>query len=151
MGARGIDADEIVVAIERDAAASAADGVTIGRRNAPRDALCGVQCAPAAGNSSEVTAIGLLEWRFRIPRGDVLTHDLAIAAVDVNHGTHAARLRGRGYFAHINCQARFLRPWITPPAIGRVLSQASTGPVLILALSVPAGGCDLLHAPRMRP
>ena len=114
----------------------------ISRGNAPGDALGGVQCSPAAGNSSEVTAIGLLEWRFRIPRGDVLTHDLAIAAVDVNHGTHAARLRGRGYFAHINCQARVLRPWITPPAIGRVLSQAGTKPVMLPTLPLPAGRCN---------
>src|ERR1017187_1620347 len=150
MGARGIDADEIVVAIERDAAASAADGVTIGRRNAPRDALCGVQCAPAAGNSSEVTAIGLLEWRFRIPRGDILTHDLAITAIDVNDRAHAARLRGRGYFAHINCQAGILRPWIPPPAIGRVLSQGRTGPIMPLTLPLPAGWCNFQPAPRKR-
>src|ERR1019366_4324838 len=97
MGARGIHANEIVVAIQRDPAAGAADGVAIGRG----DALCGVQGAPSAGDRAKVAAVVLLVRRLRVAWGDILTHDLAVAAVDVNHGAHAARLWGRGYLAHI--------------------------------------------------
>ena len=128
MGAGGIHANEVVVAIQRDPAAGAADGVAIGRGHAPGDPLCGGQSAPAAGNSTKVAAILLLVRRLRIARGDILTHELAVAAVDVNYRAHAARLWGRDYLAHINCQAGILRPWITPPAIGRVLSQGGTEP-----------------------
>src|ERR1017187_2326098 len=151
MGARGIHANEIVVAVKRDPAAGAADGVAIGRGNAPRDALFGNQGAPTAGNSAKITAILLLVRGLRVARGDILTHDLAVTAVNVNHGADAARLWGRGYLAHINCQAGILRPWITPPAIGRVLSQAGTKPVMLPTLPLPAGRCNIQPAPRMRP
>src|ERR1039457_535487 len=134
MGARGIHANEIVVAIQRDPAAGAADGVAIGRGNAPGDALCGVQGAPSAGDRAKVAAVVLLVRRLRVAWGDILTHDMAVAAVDVNHGAHAARLWGRGYFAHINCQAGGLKPWIIPLVIGRVLSQAGTEPVIPFTL-----------------
>ena len=84
---------------------------------------------PPPGHLAKVKSIFLLDWAFGIARGDILTHDLAVTAVYVNHGTHAARLWGRGYFAHNNYQAGVLRRWITPPDIGRILSQAGTGPV----------------------
>src|ERR1035438_4598341 len=92
MSAGGIHANEVVVAIQRDPAAAAADGVAIGRGNAPSDALGGVQGAPSAGDRAKVAAVVLLVRRLRVARGDILTHDLAVAAVDVNHGAHAARL-----------------------------------------------------------
>src|ERR1035441_2128252 len=86
MGAGGIHANEIVVAVKRDPAARAAEGVAIGCGPPPRDALRGGQRAPTAGDACEVAAVELLVGRFRIARGDVLTHDLTVAAIDVNHG-----------------------------------------------------------------
>src|ERR1035441_2434825 len=102
MDATGIHANEIVVAIKGHPAAGAADGVAIGRGNAPGDALFGGQGAPAAGNIAEVAAIFLLVRGLRVARGDILTHDLAVTAIDVNDRAHAGRLWGRGNLAHIN-------------------------------------------------
>src|ERR1035438_8430505 len=102
MGARGIHANEIVVAIQRDPAAAAADGVAIGRGNAPGDALVRAQPTPTAGNIAKVAAILLLVRAARIARRDILPHDLAVTAVHVNDGAYAARLRRRDYLAHIN-------------------------------------------------
>src|ERR1017187_5755226 len=127
MGATGIHANEIIVAVQRDPAAGAADGVAVRRGNAPRDPSCWVQAAPAAGNSAKITAILLLVRGLRVARGDILTHDLAVTAIDVNGRAHAARLWGRGNLAHINGLAGILRPGTAPPAIGRVLSQGRTG------------------------
>src|ERR1035438_2339065 len=150
MSAGGIHANEVVVAIQRDPAAAAADGVAIGRGNAPSDALGGVQGAPSAGDRAKVAAGVLLVRRLRVARGDILTHDLAVAAVDVNHGAHSARLWGRGYFAHINYQAGVLKPWIIPLVIGRVLSQAGTEPVIPCILPHLAGQRKLHYGPRIR-
>src|ERR1035441_4130717 len=100
MGARGLHANEIVVAIQRDPAAGAADGVAIGRGNAPGDALCGVQGAPATGDRAKVAAVVLLVRRLRVARADVLANNLSVPAVHVNYLADAARLWRRGYFAH---------------------------------------------------
>src|ERR1035441_9829364 len=149
MGARGIHANEIVVAVKRDPAAGAADGVAVRRGNAPRDPLGGVQGAPAGGNSSEVAAIGLLTWAFGIAGGHVLTHDLAVTAIDVNDRAHAARLWGREYFAHINDQAGVLGPWIIPPAIWTGVEPGRHRACYWLTLRLPPGRRNLQHAPRM--
>src|ERR1035441_4380680 len=151
MDACGTYANEIVVAVKRAPAAGAADGVAIRRGDAPGDPLGRIQSTPASGNLTEAISIGLLNGRLGVSRADVLTNNLAVTAIDVNHGAHAARLWGRDYLAHINCQAGILRPWIAPPVIGRVLSQAGTEPVMLPTVAHPAGRCKFQHAFRMHP
>ena len=93
MGARGIYANELVVAIQRDPVAGAADGVAIRRGNGPSDVLLRGQGAPAAGDRTEVAAIALLVRHLRIPRRDKLLHvPVSVLTIDTppQHSPFAA-------------------------------------------------------------
>src|ERR1017187_954857 len=139
MDAGGIHAHVIVVAVQRDPAAGAAGGVAVSRGDTPGDPLGRIPSTPASGNLTEAISIGLLNGRLGVPRTSVLTNNLAVTGLAEHDVSNAARLWGREYFAHIVCQAGVLRPWIAPPVIGRVLSQAGTGPEIPKTVTPPTG------------
>src|ERR1017187_4833178 len=112
IGALGVHAHKVVVAVGADLATVFGDNVSVERGNAPGVELLGVETAPAPGNSAEVAPVSQLLGRAEIARAHILAHDVAVTGLEINDGALAARLWNGADF-HIVSPARLLWIWFT--------------------------------------
>ena len=123
IGAPGVQARKEVVAVEAHLAARFGYEVFVGRGNAPGGALFGGQSAPAAEDSEEVAAMGLLLRGSGIAGAHVLARDLAVTGVEIDDGALPARL-WNGSDLHVVSGTRLLRCWFTRPQLGGCLNHS---------------------------
>src|SRR5664279_3400128 len=125
VGALGVHAHKVVVAVGSDPATRFGHNVSVERGNAPGGELLGGKCAPAPGDSAEVAPVSQLLGRAGIARAHVRAHDVPVTSLEINDGALSARL-WNGADLHIVSGTRFLRCRFTRPQLGGYLNRSKT-------------------------